>query len=195
VLKRKFSHPSFSPTRMYCSSAQIQSTITFRLSSGSARSRVRSRRAAPRAAAARARPAAAAAPAPLATAGTKPSRRDDRARRGSAVGTYRPTPANQHSLNRICPSSSRLFFHLGMQPRGLFSLPVLLILRRLFDGRRGQVSASVAALAGARRPSGGWRRCAVEEFGAIPGDGQDDSVAIGAALARCDEVILPGPGM
>ena len=40
-----------------------------------------------------------------------------------------------------------------------------------------------------------WRRCAVEEFGAIAGDGRDDSVAIGAALAHCDEVVLPGPGM
>lgn len=43
--------------------------------------------------------------------------------------------------------------------------------------------------------SGGWRRCAVEEFGAIPDDGQDDSAAIATALARCDEVILPGPGV
>ena len=58
------------------------------------------------------------------------------------------------------------------------------------------VLASVYNTAGAAaQRRGGWQRCAVEEFGAIPDDGQDDSTAISTALAHCDEVILPGPGV
>lgn len=64
-------------------------------------------------------------------------------------------------------------------------------------------AALLAAVAGmhpvvAHEP-GGWRRCDVEDFGAVAGDGLSDSAAIRAALVVCGgprggEIVLRGPG-
>ena len=45
-----------------------------------------------------------------------------------------------------------------------------------------------------------WRRCHVEAYGAVAGDGRDDSLAIAAALRDCGgdaggEIVLRGPGV
>ena len=55
-----------------------------------------------------------------------------------------------------------------------------------------------ALLYGCAQRAAAWRRCPVENYGAVADDGLDDSAAIFAALRDCGgggEIVLRGPGV
>ena len=58
--------------------------------------------------------------------------------------------------------------------------------------------ALATLLCGCAQRAAAWRRCPVENYGAVADDGLDDSAAIFAALRDCGgggEIVLRGPGV